>query len=136
VNVGILLVGLVGGLIVAVGLSLQERRDTHRRSSLSIEGVAATGTVTEVTATGRFSAFRRVTVDVDGGGTFVQTFDTTTMMDLGLVAGDRVPVRHRVDEPGDAVLDVGPPPSPRPSSVPLVAGAVIAVLGVCAALVV
>jgi hypothetical protein len=136
VNLGILLVGVVGGLVVGVGLALQERQDTRRRLRLAAEGVQATGTVTEVTATGRFSAFRRVTVQIDGGGSFVQTFDMSSALDLGLAEGKRYAVRHRVDDPADAMLDVGPSPSPRPPSVPLVAGVVIAVLGVLAALVV
>lgn len=135
-NLGILLVGLVGGLVVGVGLSLQEKQDARRRLRLAAEGVEATGTVTEVTATGRFSAFRRVTVQIDGGGSFVQTFDMATASDLGLADGDRVAVRHALGDPTDAMLDVGPPPSSRPGSVPLVAGAVIAALGVLAALVV
>jgi hypothetical protein len=136
VNLGILLVGLVGGLVVGLGLSFQEKQDTRRRLRLAAEGVQATGTVTEVTATGRFSAFRRVTVRIDGGGSFVQTFDMSTALDLGLAEGQRFAVRHRVDDPTDAMLDAGPPPPSRPSSVPLVAGAVIVVLGVLAALVV
>jgi hypothetical protein len=136
VNIGILLVGLVGGLVVGIGLSLQEKQDTRRRLRLAAEGVQATGTITEVTATGRFSAFRRVTVQIDGGGSFAQTFDMSSALDLGLAEGQRLAVRHRAGDRTDAMLDVGPSPSPRPSSVPLVAGAVIAVLGVLAALVV
>jgi hypothetical protein len=132
VNVGILVVGVVGGAIVGIGLGRQERNRVRRWHVLTTEGVAATGTVTEVTATGRFSAFRRVTVAVDGGGSFLQTMDRAEADRFGLAVGQRVGVWHRAGDPSDAVLDLAPP-APRRVPVPVVAGVVIAVLGLAAA---
>jgi hypothetical protein len=134
VNLGILVLGVVGGAVVGIGLDRQERRRARRWHALTTGGVRATGTITDVTATGRFSAFRQVTVAVDGGGSFLQTMDRAEADRFGIGVGQRVGVWHRAGDPSDAVLDLAPP-APRRVPVPVVAGLVIAVLGFAAAIV-
>jgi hypothetical protein len=134
-NVGLLLLGLVGGVVVGFGLELQERRRLRRWNELTVDGVRGSGTVAEVTATGRYLAFRRVTVAVDGGGSFVQTIDGVEADRLGVVVGMRVGVWHRFDDPTDATLDIDERPATR-WPIPLVTGSVIAALGLAASLVV
>jgi hypothetical protein len=73
-------------------------------------------------------------VAVDGGGVFVQTVGGPEADRLGIVVGRRVSIRHLPGSPSDAMLE-----SPAPSagrSVPLIAGVVIAVLGVTASFIV
>jgi hypothetical protein len=129
-----LVLGLVGGAAVGMGLGRQERQRTRRWHALTTEGVRAEGSITEVTATGRFSAFRQVAVAVDGGGSFLQTMDRVEADRFGIGVGERVGVWHRADDPSDAVLDLEPP-APRRVPVPVVAGLVIVVLGLAAAVV-
>lgn len=133
-NIGILLVGAIGGVVVGGGLALQERSRSRRWRDLTTNGVRTQGTITDITSTGRFSAFRRVTVSVDGGGTFIETLGGAEADQWGLVAGGRVALWHRTGDPTDAVLDV-PRPARGGLMAPVIAGLLIAALGIAAALV-
>jgi ABC-type phosphate transport system substrate-binding protein len=140
VNVAIALLGSIGGLVVGLGLASQARRDRQLDELLTADGRATLATVTAVVATGRHLSQRRVTVTVDGGGEFVQTFPFVEFGELGVVEGGRVDVRV-IDDPatgsvrgrlvrpaGDAQRGIG--------TVPLAVGLFIAAVGLAAALVV
>ena len=137
-NVGIALLGVVGGLVLAVALSAQERRERALDGLLRERGTPSTATVTSVVSVGRHAAFRQVTFAVDSGGTFLQTFSFTEIDPLGLIGGARVPVLHMADPSTGSLrgrLARASVPT-GPSRVPIAVGLFIAVLGVAAALVV
>ena len=137
-NVGIALLGVTGGFVLAVALSVQERRERALDALLRERGTASTATVTSVVSVGRHAAFRQVTFAVDSGGTFLQTFSFTEIDPLGLIDGARVPVLHMADPSTGSVrgrLARASVPM-GPSRVPIAVGVFIAVLGVAAALVV
>lgn len=137
-NVGIALLGIVSGLVLAVALSAQERRDRALDVRLREQGTPSTATVTTVVAVGRHATFRQVTFAVDDGGTFLQTFSFTEVAPLGLVVGARVPVRHLVDPATGAMQGrlVQASVATGPSRVPIAVGVFVAVLGIAAAAVV
>jgi hypothetical protein len=138
VNVGLALLGIVGGLVVGGALAVQARRDRALDLVLAERGTASTATIVAVVATGRHLAFRRVTFSVAGEGEFMQTFPFIEAGSLGLVEGAQLRVVHLAD-PSSGVLRgrlVQPSNAPANSFVPLVVGLFIAVLGIAAALVV
>lgn len=137
-NVGIALLGIVSGLVLAVAMSVQERRDRALDALLREQGTPSTATVTAVVAVGRHAAFRQVTFAVDDGRTFLQTFSFTEVAPLGLVSGARVPVRHLVDPTTGAMRGrvVQASVVTGPSRVPIAIGVFVSVLGVAAAVVV
>lgn len=137
-NIGLALVGVVGGLVVGIGLAMQQRRERSLDEFLRAHADVSIATVSGVVATGRHLAFRRVTFVVDGGGTFLQTFPFVEFGSLGLVEGAQVQVRHVTDPAsgqvrGRLVQAATAAPSAR---VPVAVGLFIATLGVAAALVV
>jgi hypothetical protein len=134
VNVGILLVGIVGGLLVGGGLEWQAGRSRQRATALEHDGLRLPGTVTAIDAVGKYNSHRRITVEVEGGS-FVETVPFVEADQLGVAVGSTVAtlVAHddrrtgRIDRPIDAS-------SRRGVGVGL--GLFIAVLGLVAALVV
>ena len=137
-NVGIALLGIVGGLALAIALSVQERRERALDALLRERGTPSAATVTSVVAVGRHAAFRQVTFAVDGGVSFLQTFPFPEAGSLGLIEGARVRVLH-LAEPSTGVVrgrlaQTSVPAGP--SRVPIAVGVFIAVLGIVAALVV
>ena len=133
-NVGVLLVGIVGGLLVGGGLEWQASRSRQRAATLERDGLRLPGTVTAVDAVGKYNSHRRITVAVEGGS-FVETVPFTEADQLGVAVGSTVAAlvanddrcTGRIDRPIDAS-------SRRGMGVGL--GLFIAVLGVVAALVV
>lgn len=139
-NVGIALLGIVGGIVVAVGLGLQSRRDRALDHLLTTDGVVEDATVVAVVSTGRHLALRRVTFALDDGGEFLQTFPFSEFGQLGLGEGSPVAVRILRDPTtGDVRGRLARPADPttgRGDTVPIVIGVFIAVLGLLASLVV
>lgn len=133
-NIGILLVGLAGALLIGGGIEMQSRAARRRDESLARNGIRLPGTVTAVDAVGKYNSHRRIRVQV-GGGEFVETMPFNEADQLGLAVGGTItalvmpndPATGRIDRPADGA---------RPRSVGLWVGAVIAVLGVLAAFVV
>ncbi len=137
-NVGIALLGIIGGFALAIALSVQERRERALDALLRERGTPSAATVASVVAVGRHAAFRQVTFAVDGGATFLQTFPFPEAGSLGLVEGARVQVLQLAEPSTDVVrgrLARSSVPT-GPSRVPIAVGVFIAVLGVAAALVV
>jgi hypothetical protein len=140
VNVGIALLGIVGGLVVAVGLGLQSRRDSALDHLLAADGAVADATVVAVVPMGRHLALRRVTFALDDESEFLQTFPFSEFGQLGLSEGSRVTVRILHDPTtSDLRGRLARPAVPtigRGDTVPIVIGVFIAVLGLLASLVV
>ncbi len=135
-NVGIALLGVVAGLVLAVAMSVQERRERALDALLREQGTASTATVTAVVSVGRHAAFRQVTFAVDGGATFLQTFSFAEIDSLGLADGARVPVLHLAEPSTGTVRGrLARPSTSGPSRTPIAVGVFIAVLGIAAALV-
>lgn len=133
-NTGILLLGVCGGLLVGGGIALQSRAARRRAERLARNGVERAGTITSSTATGRFAAWRRLTVTVDGGDRFIQTVTAIEASTTGLREGATVTALLDPDEPGRGVIGRPATPPPR-TRVAVAAGLFIAGLGVLAALV-
>jgi hypothetical protein len=141
VNVGVAMLGVVGGLVVGIGLALRQRRERSLDDLVRAHGAVSVATVTEIVAAGRQLAFRRVTFVLDaadGGGTFLQTFPFVEFGSLGLDVGAQVRVRQFTDPVSGQVRGrlVQGPAAARSAHVPVLCGVFIVALGIAAALVV
>jgi hypothetical protein len=134
VNVGILLVGIVGGLLVGGGLEWQASRSRQRATALEHDGLRLRGTVTAIDATGKYNSHRRITVEVEGGS-FVETVPFVEADQLGVAVGSTVATLVANDDHSTGRIDRPIDASSR-RGVGVWLGLFIAVLGVVAALVV
>lgn len=134
-NLIVALFGISAGAVVAVGLRWTQARSDRRSAHVTAHGVDAAGRVIAAEATGRYAAFRRVTVETDGGYRFIQTFSQLEAGQLGLEVGSSVPVRYVPSEPGVGHVRQAPS-SARTLDVAVWSGVFIAVLGLIAAVVV
>jgi len=132
-NLGILLVGLLGGVGIAAGITWQSRAAHRRAEQLARDGVSVSGTITSADTVGRYGAYRRLTVAVDGG-TFVETVPLAEATETGLVEGADVAARILPGDPSTGRLDRDvSPPSP---ALAVGLGLFVVLLGVAAAVVV
>lgn len=133
-NIGILLVGLVGGLLVGGGIELQSRATRRRAEALARDGIRLPGIVTAVDPVGKYNSHRRIRVEVDGG-TFVETVPFMEADQLGAVVGGQVTALVSPDDRSSGRIDRPVDASSR-RGVGVWIGLFIAALGVLAAFVV
>lgn len=133
-NIGILLVGLVGGLLVGGGIEMQSRAARRRVESLARDGIRLPGTVTAVDAVGKYNSHRRIRVEVEGGA-FLETVPFVEADQLGAVVGAQVTALVAPDDRNNGCIDRPVDASSR-RGVGVWLGLFIAALGVIAAFVV
>ncbi len=133
-NIGILLVGLVGGLLVGGGIEMQSRAARRRAEALARDGIRLPGTVTAVDAVGKYNSHRRIRVEVDGGA-FVETVPFVEADQLGAAVGAPVTALVSADDRSSGRIDRPVDASSR-RGVGVWLGLFIAALGVLAAFVV
>lgn len=133
-NIGILLLGLVGGAAVGGGLFLQSQRARRRRLDIAARGERATVTIVSVRVTGRFAGWRQVKARTATGYEFMATLAALQAGQLGLVEGAQAEATIVSTEPGMGQF-TDPAAAHHGSGVAVAAGFFIAALGVAAALV-
>ena len=133
-NIGILLVGLVGALLVGGGIEMQSRAARRRAEALARDGIRLPGTVTAVDPVGKYNSHRRIRVAVDGGS-FVETVPFVEADQLGAAVGAPVTALVSADDRGNGRIDRPVAASSR-RAVGVWLGLFIAALGVLAAFVV
>ena len=135
-NVGIALLGLVGGALVAVGLAITARQRAAVTAALVDGGERVAATVLAVAFEGRQHQWRRVRLRCDDGREVNDRLDSAVAARLALQPGDRRTVLRSRDQQAEAcrlvdVLDA----DANSVRVAVVAGVVIAALGVATAFV-
>lgn len=133
-NVGLLLVGVVGGAVVGVGLAVTARRRDAATAALLAEGERVTATVVAVTSQGAQLQWRSVHLRCDDGREVRDRLDSMVASRLALQAGDRrMVVRPRAanDESCRLVDALGTEGNSLMAAA--IAGGVIVALGVAAA---
>lgn len=135
-NVGIALVGLVGGVVVAVGLAITARQRAAVTAALTDGGERVAATVLAVAFEGRQHQWRRVRLRCDDGREVNDRLDSAVAARLDLQPGERRTVLRSRDPQAEGcrlvdVLDA----DTNSVRVAVVAGVVIAALGVAAAFV-
>ena len=136
-NAALLVLALVSALVVGLGLEGKRRREAARWAALRERGVVVSGTVRSLQAVGGFAVDRRVTFTVATlpDQDVVRTYPAVAVHGVDLRPGASVPVRMLPGSPESAELEILGDRA-EPVWAPLAAGAVIAGLGVVAALVV
>lgn len=136
-NLGIAALGVVAGAAIGAALSAQQRRERARWATLTARGVESEGQVCSSVSTGRYAAYRRVTIEVDGRR-FVETMPAAEASTLGVVDGAVVRVVYLADAGSAPALGrvVRARSVDRDLPVGWFAGAFIGVLGVLAGMVV
>lgn len=133
-NVGLLLVGVVGGALVGVGLAVTSRRRADATAALLEHGERVAATVLDVTSEGAQLQWRTVRLRCDDGREVRDRLDSMVASRLAVQAGERrMVVRSRsTDDPGCRVVDaLGTEGNSLMAAA--IAGAVIVALGVAAA---
>lgn len=133
-NVGILLLGLVGGAVVGGGLYRQSVRAHRRRREIEIRGVPCSVTITAVTTMGRFAEWRRVHARTADGYEFTTTLAVVQTIQLGIHVGATADAVIVPSVPGMGEF-AGAAAAPHGRGVAVAAGLFVAALGVAAALV-
>lgn len=133
-NVGLLLVGVVGGAVVGVGLAVTAKRRAGATAMLLEHGERVAATVLEVTSEGAQLQWRSVRLRCDDGREVRDRLDSMVASRLAVQVGEpRMVVRSRsADDPGCRLVDsLGTEGNSLTAAV--IAGAVIVALGVAAA---
>lgn len=133
-NLGILLLGLIGGTVVGGGLYRQSIGAQRRRHDILTRGAPRSVTVAAVTTTGRFAEWRRVQASTDDGDEFTVTLAALQATQLGLQVGATVDAIIVPGEPGMGEF-AGAAAQPHGRGVAVAAGLLIAALGLAAAVV-
>lgn len=137
-NLGILVVGLVGAVVVGAGLSLQQRRAATRLAALRSDGRRAHATIRSIVSTGRQSTHRQVTLVTADGSEFRQTFSFVEADRLELEVGGGATVLQEIGNPTNAMIETlasGTRPAEPATGhlTPALVGGFIALLAVAAA---
>ena len=133
-NVGLAVLGLLGGAVVAGGLAHTARQRAARTAALVAEGERVSATVLGVATEGAHLQWRRVRVRCSDGRELDDRLDSVRADRLGLQVGERrVVLRSRRPDANECRLVDALDADSSSITVAVVAGAVIAALGVAAA---
>lgn len=134
-NVGIALLGLVGGVVVAVGLAVTARQRAGATAALVSGGERVGATVVTVTYEGAQRQWQRVQLRCDDGREVNDRLDSVVAAALALRQGERRDVLRSADPQAATcrlvdALDA----DARSIRVAVISGVVIAALGVAVGL--
>jgi hypothetical protein len=134
INVGIAVLGVVGGAVVALGLTLTARQRAGATAALVESGERAAATVVSMTFEGMQRQWRRVRLRCDDGREVHDRLDSAAASRLALTLGERRTVVRSTDPQVEACRLVDALGADANSArVAVIAGVVIAALGVAAA---
>lgn len=134
-HVGLAVVGVVGGAIVGVGLAVSARRRAAATAALLEHGERVRATVVSVVSQGAQLQWRTVVLRCDDGREVRDQLDSAVAARLALAPGSvLLVVRSRRAEVAECRLVDALDADGHSVRVAVLAGAVIAVLGLAAAL--